>query len=190
MESTQIDLQPTQYGQFTGALGNENVDKQAFLNLLVTQLKNQDPLAPTANEAFLAQLATFSQLEEAQNSNALLGNLVALNEANLSLGGLSQGANLVGRDVDYLDPITGEIQSGNVSSVTFSPTGVQVEINGQAVPAGNIISIRAGGATPSLTTSTGSAPPATATTGSTTPTPTPAQSPVDNIASLLESLTH
>ena len=73
---------------------------------------------------------------------------------------------------------------------------LRAEINGQPVPAGNIISIRAGGATTGLTTSTGSTPPATATTGSTTPTPaptpvpTPAQSPVNDIASLLEFLTH
>ncbi len=43
------------------------VDKQAFLKLLVTQLRSQDPFEPLKNEEFLAQLAQFSQLESLNN---------------------------------------------------------------------------------------------------------------------------
>lgn len=51
-----------------GSSGNgASVGKDAFLNLLVLQLRNQDPLNPLDNEAMLAQLAQFSQLEELQN---------------------------------------------------------------------------------------------------------------------------
>jgi flagellar basal-body rod modification protein FlgD len=42
----------------------ETVSKDEFLQLLVAQLKNQDPIEPVKNEAFLAQLATFSSLEQ------------------------------------------------------------------------------------------------------------------------------
>jgi flagellar basal-body rod modification protein FlgD len=45
------------------------VDKEAFLQLLVTQLKYQDPLSPISNEEFLAQLAQFSSLEQLQSIN-------------------------------------------------------------------------------------------------------------------------
>ena len=43
--------------------------KDAFLQLLVTQLRYQDPLSPMENEAFLAQLAQFSSLEQMQQMN-------------------------------------------------------------------------------------------------------------------------
>jgi len=48
---------------------NTEVSSDMFLNLLVTQLKNQDPLSPTDNTAFVAQLAQFSSLEGINNLN-------------------------------------------------------------------------------------------------------------------------
>ncbi|MEL0015540.1 MAG: flagellar hook capping FlgD N-terminal domain-containing protein, partial [Rhodospirillales bacterium] len=41
----------------------ENLDRDDFLILFTTQLKNQNPLDPLENEAFVAQLAQFSSLE-------------------------------------------------------------------------------------------------------------------------------
>jgi flagellar basal-body rod modification protein FlgD len=51
----------------TSAMG-----KNDFLQLLVTQLQNQDPLNPSDSTEFTAQLATFSSLEELQNINSTL----------------------------------------------------------------------------------------------------------------------
>ncbi len=53
---------------------NAVLGKEAFLNLLVTQLTNQDPLEPMENTEFVAQLAQFSSLEQLWNVN---GNLEA-----------------------------------------------------------------------------------------------------------------
>ncbi len=64
------------------------MDKQAFLNLLVAQMKYQDPLQPTSNTEFVAQYAQFSSLEQMQNMSAtlelsrasgLVGNIVSVN---------------------------------------------------------------------------------------------------------------
>ncbi|MBR1693682.1 MAG: flagellar hook capping protein [Lachnospiraceae bacterium] len=46
---------------------NNGLDKEAFLQLLVAQMKYQDPLEPTSNTEYISQLATFSELEEMQN---------------------------------------------------------------------------------------------------------------------------
>lgn len=46
---------------------NSSLDKSAFLNLLVAEMKYQDPLNPSSNTDYVAQLATFSQVESMQN---------------------------------------------------------------------------------------------------------------------------
>ena len=80
---------------------NSSLDKDAFLQLLVAQMKYQDPLEPTSNTEYISQLATFSELEEMQNvsasmdmsrANALVGQYVFMNEEN----GFAEG------QVDYV----------------------------------------------------------------------------------------
>ncbi len=55
--------------------GSSEMGQETFLNLLVTQLQNQDPLDPQDNEAFVAQLAQFSSLEQLTNANSSLESL-------------------------------------------------------------------------------------------------------------------
>jgi flagellar hook assembly protein FlgD len=55
--------------------GQKKLGKQDFLTLLVTQLKYQDPLQPTENTEFVAQLAQFSNLEGTQNINTSIEDL-------------------------------------------------------------------------------------------------------------------
>lgn len=54
---------------------NEELGKDDFLNLLVTQLQHQDPLSPTNDQEFVAQLAQFSSLESSQNVESNISQL-------------------------------------------------------------------------------------------------------------------
>ena len=67
--------------------GNNGMDKDAFLQLLVAQMKYQDPLEPTSNTEYISQYATFSQVEQMQNmastmelsrASAMVGKLVTV----------------------------------------------------------------------------------------------------------------
>lgn len=69
--------------------------KDAFLQLLVTQLKNQDPLSPQDNTAFVAQLAQFSSLEATQNLSTSVDNIASQYQSSQAL----QASALVGRSV-------------------------------------------------------------------------------------------
>jgi len=65
----------------TAPQGNNALDdigKTEFLKLLVAQLQNQDPLSPLKNEEFVAQLATFSSLEQLISINEGVTRLSAM----------------------------------------------------------------------------------------------------------------
>jgi flagellar basal-body rod modification protein FlgD len=68
-------------GSLTGAFsGNKAMGRDAFLKLLVAQLKNQDPLKPQDNSAFVAELAQFSSLEQSMGVNDRLDQMMLQNQ--------------------------------------------------------------------------------------------------------------
>ena len=73
----------------------KNLGKDDFLQMLVTQLKNQDPLNPMDGTDFVAQLATFSSLEQLTNMNSQLGQL-GVYQATMTN---TQAVNLLGKEV-------------------------------------------------------------------------------------------
>ena len=64
--------------QGTSTTKKDPLGQDAFMQLLLTQLQNQDPTQPQADGEFLAQLAQFSQLEQMQKMNEKLDALVAV----------------------------------------------------------------------------------------------------------------
>lgn len=97
-----------------------SLDKDAFLQLLTTQMKYQDPLNPSSNTEYVAQLATFSQLEQMQN----LSNTTANSQA-FSL----VGKNVIVKNVDQAGNTTYE--SGVVDFVNVSGGKAQMSIGGK-----------------------------------------------------------
>jgi flagellar basal-body rod modification protein FlgD len=51
---------------------NKELGKDEFLNMLITQLRYQDPMEPMKDQDYIAQLAQFSQLEQLENMSASL----------------------------------------------------------------------------------------------------------------------
>lgn len=105
----------------------QTVDYDAFLKLLVTQLENQDPLEPISETEFVAQLATFSNVEQNTRTNDRLASLITQT-------GLSQASQLVGRTIT-----TGAGESGVVSEVRVNDTGMSATLSD-----GRVVGIGAG----------------------------------------------
>ncbi|WP_225983672.1 MULTISPECIES: flagellar hook assembly protein FlgD [Bacillaceae] len=74
-----------------------NLDKDDFLKLLLTQLQNQDPTSPMDDTDFIAQMATFSSLEQMTNMNTTLESFVNSQNQNL----LITYSQFVGQEVTY-----------------------------------------------------------------------------------------
>jgi flagellar basal-body rod modification protein FlgD len=85
-------------------------DYNAFLRLLVAQLKNQDPTKPVDSTQYMAQLAAFSNVEQAMQTNAKLDSL-------LTSFALSQAESLIGRTITTADgSVTGKVESVSIVS--------------------------------------------------------------------------
>ena len=112
----------------------KELGKDAFLELLVTQMKNQDPMNPQSNEDFIAQLASFSTLEQMEQMNQNLLGMALLDDSNALLSQLTEGSALIGKNVTWTDPSTGAQQSGAVDSIKIDNGLSFLKINGVEVP--------------------------------------------------------
>lgn len=100
----------------TPSISKNSISQDQFLNLLVNQLKNQDPLNPMDNQEFAVQLAQFSQLEQLVQLNNKLG-------ANSSEG--ASMASYLGNEVAFSDNLV-RVNSGVGSNLAVNiPAGTQ-----------------------------------------------------------------
>ena len=134
-----------QIGKMTGA-GDPGADpvravedelgKDAFLQLLVLQLRNQDPLNPQDNQEMLAQLAQFSSLEQMNNLNdrfdVLTGNIDQLNFINAT--------GLLGHRVSGLD-LNGVPREGIVEGVHLDGSVVTLTVDGELMSMAGVLQI-------------------------------------------------
>jgi len=108
----------------TAATGKSGAaDKEMFLQLLVAQMRYQDPMNPTDSSQFLAQSAQFTALEKMQD--------VADKTAQLFQAQISFGASgLIGKSVSWTDS-DGVKQSGTVHGVTFGVDGPVLDVGAE-----------------------------------------------------------
>jgi flagellar basal-body rod modification protein FlgD len=127
-----------------GALaGSSDLDKDSFMKLLVQQMRNQDPMSPMDNQAFIAQLAQFSSLEQMTKVNDNLLGLAVLQQSNALMSQLTQSSALIGHDVRYVDPATNEPATGTVDTVKIQDGVAVLNIDGHDVPLGNVTEVLA-----------------------------------------------
>lgn len=94
----------------TDALSQSAVSQSDLFQILMTQLKFQDPLKPTDNAQFIAQLAQFTSLDQARQTNENMQSLLQMQAANQSVG-------LIGKTVEIIAP--GGNQVGQVTTISF-----------------------------------------------------------------------
>lgn len=113
--------------------GTQELGEKAFLQLMMEQLKHQDPLEPMDNTQFLTQQAQFTQLSSLQNMEASMN---AFNQ-------YSQAASMMGKDVIIQDPNTEEYIYGNVEAINLSSKNATVVVGGKTYPLETIVQIQA-----------------------------------------------
>lgn len=137
-----------QYQLKSAAPASKELGKNEFLNLLVAQLNNQDPLSPQDNGAFIAQLAQFSQVEGIGKLNTSMESLVSGYQSSQAL----QASSMVGRKVivptdravvdtkeTFKASLTLPVSSSNVYVNVYDNTGASVSrVNLGAQAAGNV----------------------------------------------------
>lgn len=116
---------------------SQELDGNAFLMLMMEQLKNQDPMDPMDNSEMLAQQAQFTQIQEMQKLNEAMSQAAIIQQAN----------SLVGKTVQVVDPNnTSRLITGLVSSANFGNGETTITVNGQQYPLGYVASVTDGAA--------------------------------------------
>ncbi|SMH52124.1 flagellar hook assembly protein FlgD [Mesorhizobium australicum] len=116
--------QNTSSSSTSTATSGSMVDYQSFLKLLVAEMKNQDPTSPMESTDYVAQLATFSQVEQSVQMNTKLDNI-------LQASVLSQAGSLIGKTVTSADGS----MTGTVKEVKLYSDGIIAVLdNGKEVP--------------------------------------------------------
>lgn len=121
----------------TSSTGTKSVDSQMFLQLLVAQLRNQDPMNPTDSQQFLGQMAQLQTVDQLTSISQML-------QAQQEMDALSQSLMLIGKKVEYSDATGQAKQSGTVQGVQFDQGLPTLIVDGKSVLPGDVVSVSNG----------------------------------------------
>jgi flagellar basal-body rod modification protein FlgD len=108
--------------------------QDAFLQLLVAQLQNQNPLEPLDNAEFIGQMTQFNVLDQLTQLNEALSGFA-------EFAALGQLASMIGKEATIIDPDTGDEITGIVSAVTLQNGEPRVIIDDVAYRLDDIVRI-------------------------------------------------
>lgn len=109
------------------------LDPQAFLQLLVAQLKYQDPSSPVDTSTFMQQTATLSQVQTMNTMSQSLTSLIQMSQ-------MQAGTAMLGKSVTYTDS-AGASHTGMVSGVSNAAGAVTLQIGNLDVALSAVTSI-------------------------------------------------
>jgi flagellar basal-body rod modification protein FlgD len=118
---------------------SQTLDSTAFMNLLVTQLKNQDPSSPMDTNEMIGQTTQLAMMEQ-------LTDMSSTGDESFALQMRIAASSMIGQQVGYTDS-KGNPVTGTASSVSFSGPVPTVTINGVEVALDSITGVTATGAT-------------------------------------------
>ena len=110
-------------------------DKDAFMKLLIAQVRYQDPTKPLDSTQFIAQTATFTQVEQMEK-------LADAQAKSLSFQQVLLSSALIGRQIAAVNDATGEVVAGEVTSVNLDGGTPSVVVEGKDIPIDQISQIR------------------------------------------------
>lgn len=124
-----------------GLFSQQILGKDDFLRLLITELRYQDPLDPMKDRDFIAQMATFSSLEQMYNLNAQVAELSRFLGSELASAlTLGQAAAWLGREVVYQE--SGEVRKGTVDAVTLEKGSPMLLVGEKKVDLTTVLEVR------------------------------------------------
>ncbi len=106
-----------------------------YLNLLITQLQNQNPLDPLDNQEMASQLAQLSQLEQIEGMNRTFSEVLASTQQ-------GQAASLIGKEVSWFPEDATEAVRGRVEGVDLSEGNVKLQVGNSIIELSDIEEIR------------------------------------------------
>lgn len=111
-----------------GLTGNNDLGQDAFFKILITQLKNQDPLDPMKDRDFISQMAEFSSLEKNDQIYSLLEDKLGANQ-------VIENSNLIGKEITAnvegveMSGIVDAVKSSDDKVLAVLDSGSEIDIN-------------------------------------------------------------
>lgn len=134
--ATSTDSTATSSAASATSTGTQQVNSEMFLQMLVTQLKNQDPSSPMDSNEMLTQMTQLASMEQ-------MTTLSSNSSSSYTLQAQTTASSMIGKTVDYTNS-SGTATSGVVSSVSFSGSTPELTVGSDTVALSSVTGVQSG----------------------------------------------